>query len=384
MSRQRSASVRGAPVSLLLLGALAIVVALVAQRIGSASAPAAASLPASAPVASGPDTGVGASLPNRLPPGKADRGWVANVAVGRWLAGSLGGRILVLPGDESAIEADAGQVVSVRSGNGAATTTVRVRDLATGKLRASVDRPGSVGTAAIVGSTVYISGDDGRGATDAGVQAIDLRDGSVREVIPPGPAPSDLALPVSRGQLRLDPTGRYLGSPICSGEICTIDLIDLQSGARTTPVRDAQWFLAAVSATTLYLIDDLRTSLRAVDAATGAERWELADGEIMGVLPLSDGSRVVLGLLRAGGGVPPTWTLATADGATGARRVLATQSAATGLPEFYPGLSDDRFAVVGTGGTLEDLLGRRERAPLTLIDTATGAAQPDAVTLAAP
>jgi hypothetical protein len=384
MSRQRSASVRGAPISLLLIGVLALVAAVAIQRVGSTPPTASASPPASGAATPSGDSSVGASGPKGLPPGKADRGWVAEIGFGQWLAGSLGGKVLVLPADEGAIDADAGQVVSVRNSNGSATSTVRVRDLANGKLRASVDRPGTVGTAVIVGSTVYISGDDGAGATDAGVQAIDLRDGSVRDVIPPGPAPADFPSPVSRGQLRLDPTGRILGSPICSGQLCTVDLIDLRSGARTTPVRNAPWFLAAVSATTIYLIDDLRTTLRAVDAATGEKRWELSDGEIIGVLPLGDGSRVLFGLSQAGGGMPPSWTLVSVDAASGSRRALETRSTASGLPEFYPSLSDDRFAVISDGGTLDDLLGHKKRAALRLLDTTTGAAEPGPVTLAAP
>jgi hypothetical protein len=383
MSRQRSASVRGAPISLVLIGVVVLLVALIVQRVGSAS-PATSVAPSASPSAStASDSSVGAGSPMVLPGGKTDRGWVADVG-GRWLAGSLGGKVLALPPDEEALDADAGQVVSVRHVNGGASSTVRVRDLANGKLRASVDRPGTIGTAVIVGQTVYISGDDGRAATDAGVQAIDLRDGAVRDVIPAGPGPSGLNAPISRGQLRLDLTGRYLGSPICSGETCTIDVIDLRSGTRTTPVRNGHGFLAALSPTTVYLIDDLRTALTAVDAATGAQRWALTDGEIMGVLPVSDGSRVLVGLLKAGGGVPPTWTLNAADAPTGARRILAMESAASDPPAFYAGLSDDRLAVIGKGGTLADLLARRQRVPLTFIDTMTGAAQPDAITLAAP
>src|SRR5690349_8262825 len=134
MSRQRSATVRGAPISLVLIGVVVLLVALIVQRVGSAS-PATSVAPSASPSAStASDSSVGAGSPMVLPGGKTDRGWVADVG-GRWLAGSLGGKVLALPSDEEALDADAGQVVSVRHVNGGASSTVRVRDLANGKLR---------------------------------------------------------------------------------------------------------------------------------------------------------------------------------------------------------------------------------------------------------
>ena len=97
----------------------------------------------------------------------------------------------------------------------------------------SVDRPGTVSSAVVAGDTVYVAGDAGTGGgADAGVQAISLADGSVRDVIPPGPAPADAVGPVTRrscGWIR--PAG-FLGSPLCSGENCTVDLVDLATGER--------------------------------------------------------------------------------------------------------------------------------------------------------
>lgn len=387
MSRQRSASVRGAPLSLLLIGMMVLVVALVTQR-GGASTRVAASPPATAVAAATAlvESGAGAGAPRALPAGLEDRGWVAEVGVQRWLAGSLGGRILALPPDEIGLTATAAQVVSVRYGAGGAVSTLRVRDLATGRLRVSVDLPGTISSAVLTGSTVYATGDAASGGgADAGVHAIALTDGTVHDVIAAGPAPADATGPVTRTQLRLAPGGRLLGSPLCSGETCTIDVVDLEAGTRTTPVRNGHGFLAALSARTLFLVDDTATSLTAVDIATGDVRWELDDVQINGIVPSGDGSRVLIGFLPAVRDGALQWTLAAADAATGARQILATRPADTDVPQFYAALSGDRFAVIGSGGTLGELLGgSRRRAALTLIDARSGVAQADAVTVGAP
>lgn len=391
MSRQRSATVRGVPLTLLLVGVMVVGVALVVERGSPAGrAMPASAVPASAaPAADAPSvqgTAAGAGALRGLPTGLEDRGWVAEVGVQRWLAGSLGGRVLALPGDEIGLAASAAQVVSVRYGAGGATSTLRVRDLANGRLRLSVDRPGTISSAVLLGPTVYVTGDAGTGGgADAGVQAIALGDGSVRDVIPAGPAPADAPGPVTRTQLRLDPTGRWLGSALCSGETCSVDVVDLQSGARTTPVRNGHGFLAALSATTLFLVDDTATSLSAIDAATGDVRWQLDDVQLNGVLPSADGSRVLLGFLPASRASGFLWTLASVDAATGARHVLLTRPADADVPQFYAGLSGDRFAVLGSGGTLGELLaGPRRRAALTLVDSRSGAAQDDAIAILAP
>src|SRR4029079_10643005 len=111
--------------------------------------------------------------------------------VQRWAAGSLSGRVIRLPDDEIALTATATSVVSVRYASGGATSTVRVRDLSgSGRLRVSVDRPGTVSSAVVSGDTVYVAGDPASGGgSDGGVQAISVTDGSVRDVIPAGPAP---------------------------------------------------------------------------------------------------------------------------------------------------------------------------------------------------
>jgi len=400
MSRQPLAHRSGAPLSLLLLGAAVLVVALVAGRTGGSprterestattAGGAAAASDASgggsqrtAAAAAGSSAAGGRALPADL----EDRGWIAEVAVQRWLAGTLSGRLLVLPADEIGLTATASTVVSVRYGANGRTSTVRVRDMAGGRLRASVDRPGTVSSAVVAGTVVYVTGDAGTGGgADAGVQAISLADGSVRDIIPPGPAPADAAGPVTRTQLRLDPSGTILGSPLCSGDQCTVDLVDLASGARTTPVRNVHGFLVALTSHVLYLVDDTSTALQAVDAATGVERWRVDGVQLGGVLPATDGSSAVVSYLPATRSGPLTFTLASIDAVTGERHVLLERPADNDVPTFYPNLSGDRVAVLGTGGTLGEMLGgAARRAILTLVDARSGATRAGGLTLTTP
>jgi len=391
MPRHVPTRTRELPLALALLGVLVILLAISTQRAGAGPGSAkASSVPSTGALAS-PSGGVGAvrsggsgPFPG-LPIGLDDRGWVAEIGVQRWLAGSLAGRVLVLPPDEIALMASATTVVSVRYGKGGRTSTVRIRELAGGRLRVSVDRPGTVSSAVLAGGNVYITGDAGTGGgSDPGVQAISLDDGSVRDIIAPGPAPADAPGPVTRTQLRLDSAGQTLGSPLCSGDVCTVDVIDLAEGTRTTPIRNAHGFLVALTNRAIYLVDDTSTSIDAFDAVSGALRWHLGGRQFGGLLPTSDGTRVLLAYLSSGGSRPPAFTLAAADAGTGALEVLLQQAADADVPTFYPNLSGDRFAVIA-GGTLGELLGgARRRAGLTLIDLRSGTSLVDALTINAP
>ena len=392
MSREPSSAGRRravAPVGLL-LAAAALVVALVALRPGgpAGSRPAASGVAASSAAVSagGQASGGGTGTPRSLPPGLEDRGWITETATQRWLAGSLSGRVLLLPRDEIAFAATSSQVASAQYATNGTSTTLRIRDLADGRLRVSVDRPGAITSGAFGKGVLYVSGDPAVvGQSDGGVQAVALADGSVTDVIAPGPAPTDAAGPVSRFQLRLDPTGRYLGSGLCSADLCTIDIVDLASGTRTTPFRNAHGSLLALTRRTLFLVNDTSTALDAVDASNGTPLWHLGDVQIAGITPTPDGSRVLVAYLQGSAATGLLFQLASADAASGALRSLLQRAADTDVPAFYPGLSGDQFAVIGSAGGLAALApGAIRRAALTLVDTRTGATAPDAVTITAP
>jgi hypothetical protein len=320
-----------------------------------------------------------------LPSGLDDRGWIAETGQGRWIAGSLRGRILVLPKDEIGLVATAGVVVSVRYVDGGATSTVLVRDLANGRLRLSVNRPGTVGSSAVSNGTVYVAATAGQsGPADAGVQAIALSDGEVRDLISPGNAPADATGLVARS-VRLSASGRTLGSGLCTIDRCWIDVIDLATGTRTTPVRGHEGFLAALSDQILYTVNDTSTYLTALDSSTGSVRWTLDDAQIEAMFATMDGSRLIFaylpGLSRGG---PFTYTIGSADASTGAIQRLLERSDASPF-SLLPSLSNDNFAVIGPNGSLgETLTGSRAQVALTLVDTRSGAVQTDSVTLTAP
>jgi hypothetical protein len=389
MIRRSSARWRGGQVALVVIAvAGVVVVGLVVRGTGNGGSTDVGATRPPRPVPSesaspSPSESYGALQP--LPSGLDDRDWIAEAGA-RWIAGSLGGRIVVLPKDEIGIGAGEGLAVSVRYNNGGATSAVMIRDISNGKLRLSVDRPGTVNSAVVSGGTVYISGDTSlTGPADAGVQAVSLVDGKVSDLIAPGTAPADATGFVTRSQLRISPAGDVLGSGLCEAERCWIDRIDLATGARTTPVRAWNGFLTALSQDTLYTVNDTSTSLWALDARTGSAQWSLEDGEIGGMYPTSDGTRLIVGYSPNNSGGAPTFTVSSADARSGAIQRLLERSTDTGIYNLYGDLSNDRYAVIGPGATLGDgLAGVRARLALTLLDVRSGAALADAVTLVAP
>ena len=236
------------------------------------------------------------------------------------------------------------------------------------------------------GGTVYLSGDTSlTGPADAGVQAVSLVDGKVSDLIAPGTAPADATSFVTRSGLVLSPSGARLGSGLCEMERCWIDVVDLATGARTTPIRGQEGFLTALSEDTLYTLNDARSHLRALDAQTGSVLWSLEESEIGGMYPTSDGSRLIVAYSASNGEGAPTFTVASADARTGALQRLLERPTDTSIYNLFGDLSNDRFAVIGPGTRLGDgLAGVRARLALTLLDVRSGAALADAVTLVAP
>src|SRR5262249_54467783 len=287
----------------------------------------------------------------------------------RWIAGTLSGRILLLPADEIGLWADASSVVSVRYGSNGRQSTVRVRAFGALRVQLSVDRPGTVTSALIAGNTLHVTGDDGSGSADPGVRAISLDDGTVTDLIAAGPPPIDMVAPVTRGQLRLSPPARTLGSPLCGGDLCSVDVVSLADNRRRSVAGGPTGFLVGLTDDALFVADEPAVGVRAIDVDTGLVPWTLPDVPVGGGLPSADGSRVVIGYIaRQGDGGAPTFTLASADAATGSLRVLLQRAADTDPVSFFPELSSDQFAVVASGGSLSEMLGGiRHRIVLTLI-----------------
>ena len=223
--------------------------------------------------------------PPPLPEGLTNRTWVAlNPVEGvGYVAGTLDGRShLVLPEGENPLAASDGRVLAVRYGPVAASgfpssSTVIVRDVASGKVIVEVERPGAIGYAVMDADTAYVAASYTEVPGEVpGVEALSLADGSVREVIPSqvipvdqkGQAPWNAA---SRGPLALSPSGRTLGSCIWLNNLCDIETLELWTGTLTRTVTGLAGGLWLLSDEVLVTLGDVGTS--GLDIATGKLLW---------------------------------------------------------------------------------------------------------------
>ena len=121
-------------------------------------------------------------------------------------------------------------------------------------------------------------------------------------------------------------------------------------------MRDGHGFLIALTAASSTSLTTRSHVARRPRRGDGPELLAPRRRADQGVLPSRRRRGAVIGYLPTTGR-PADVHAATADAATGALRVLLQRAADADLPTFYPGLSSDRFAVIGGGGSLGDLLG---------------------------
>jgi hypothetical protein len=326
------------------------------------------------------------------------------------VAGTLDGRHhLVLPADEFPLDVRDGRVFSVRRGPVAASgfaksSTVIVRDVASGDVLVQADVPGDLATGSgVLGADVaYVSAwaTEVPGVVPA-IYAVSLADGTIREVLPAqdvgvdptgsphsrvasgGPLllsasgrlaslPLTVAGTTSRGPLALSPSGRTLGSCIFKEGRCDIQVVDLETGSLRIPVRGFAGGLGWLSDEILVLLGHTAAhfGISGYEIATGKLLWrhEQARAESGGYL-LSDGSTLVQAFqdLAVGERV-----VATIDLRTGAihelLRVDVAWPSTEPSPDLWAAASNDRYAVlvyvgpspaealVATGSLTADLL----------------------------
>ena len=383
----------------MVVGVIAIVILAVALRVsfgGSAGASPPPSTPLSPPPGSpSPQvTGAPSTPPSPpallpLPEGLTNRTWVTLSPVEGvgYVAGTLDGSAhLVLPEGESPLAASDGRVLAVRYGpvaaSGLATTsTVILRDVATGKVIVEVERPGAIATAVMDAETAYVAALSTELPGEVpGVDALSLADGSVREVIPPqvvavdpkGQAPWNAA---SRGVLSLSPSGRTLGSCIWLNNLCDIETLDLGTGTLTRAVTGLAGGLWLLSDEVLATLGDVGTS--GYDIAAGKLLWVIEGARAQSGYLLSDGLTLVEAYQDVGSSAR---IVATVDLRSGGRHELLNTPKEELNPSLWAEASNDRYAVLipggqgfpdalaGTGSFLADLLdlstGQIERAAL--------------------
>jgi hypothetical protein len=326
--------------------------------------------------------------PAPLPAGLDNRTWVTlNRVEGiGHVAGTLDGRHhLVLPADEFPLDVRDGRVFSVRRGPVAASgfaksSTVIVRDVASGDVLVQADVPGDLATGSgVLGADVaYVSAwaTEVPGVVPA-IYAVSLADGTIREVLPAqdvgvdptgsphsrvasgGPLllsasgrlaslPLTVAGTTSRGPLALSPSGRTLGSCIFKEGRCDIQVVDLETGSLRIPVRGLAGGLGLLSDEVL-VAWVTHVGVTGYEITTGKTAWSIENAMAHSAYLLSDGLTLVLAFADyAAGGL----VVATIDLRTGATRELLRTTKGQVAPYLWEAASNDRYAVLVYVGSL--------------------------------
>jgi hypothetical protein len=350
------------------LGLLVAVVLLQAGCVGTTRAPGGAS-PPSAPASSN-------GAPS-APPGLVGKPWLAATARGSWVVGVVGSdaRLALTAGELPVASAD-GLVASAAIRSDQTGSTVRVREIASGRLLAEIDRPGNVSSAVFVGDRLIVAGHDPMPAGDPGVASISLADGSVSTLVEPGPLPAGWVGSAARS-LVISRSGRTVVSGLCLAGRCAIDVIDTAGGLTQRIVDEVDAFPALATDDVLIAGPDDGSSLEALDLATGRETWRREEAEFQYSYLTSDG-RLVLSYIDHR--EPWSFVVSVIDPQTNDERVVLRRDPGDGLT-LWPGLSGDDLAVLGTGGRFEDVSTAAPTVRASLLDLATGRLVPGGISI---
>jgi hypothetical protein len=290
--------------------------------------------------------------PGFVPPGLAGTNWLAPGATRAWVAGVAGSsERLRLPEDELPVEARGGLVVSVAPRPGEHGSVVRIRDIATGRVVTEVTRPENVDLSVLVGDRLVIAGHDPVGTgVDPGVVSVSLADGSVSELIAPGPLPEGWAGSAAR-TLVASPSGRTIASGLCLADRCAIDVIDASSGSVRRIAASIEAFPGPMTDDVLIVARDDLSGVAALDIASGEQLWQRGGAEFQHAYMTSDG-RYILSYLDHRD--PWRFRVSVIDPRTNEERVVLEADPNEGQT-LWPDLSSDGLAVIGVGGRFEDV-----------------------------
>lgn len=379
----------------MLLAAIVIVVLGLAVRTsftGSASPSLSPSSLPSEPAASRSPQATGSTPPEAtatppvgvsLPVGLTNRTWVTLSPVEGvgYVAGTLDGRYhLILPAGEVPLAASDGRVLAMRYGpiaaSGLATSsTVILRDVASGKAIVEVELPGAIAYGVLGAQTAYVAAimTEIPGEVPA-VDAISLADGSLREVIPPqvipvdaqGQAPWNAA---ARGPIHLSPSGRTLGSCVFLNNLCDVQTLDLATGTLTRAVTALAGGFWLLSDEVLVTVGEADTA--GYDITTGKRLWAHEDARAeSGGYVLSDGSTLIQAYQDI---AESERVVATIDLRSGASRELLRVPKTEPAPDLWAEASNDRYAVLIPGGQgLDVALAATGSFLADLLDLSTG------------
>ncbi|MFZ5853503.1 MAG: PQQ-binding-like beta-propeller repeat protein [Chloroflexota bacterium] len=337
-----------------------------ATASGAGSAPAGG--PAGSAVAASP--GTPAAPGAAVPPGLVGRTWTVPGAGGGWVAGMLGRESrLDIPAGELPVRAADGRVATVTFRSDQTGSTVRVREITTGRVLAELARSENIGAAVFAADRLLVAGHDPvRTGVDPGVAAISLADGTVSQVIEPGSLPDGWTGSAARALVG-SPSGRTVVSSLCAGGRCALDVIDPASGTVRRLIDEPAGFPVALSDEVVIVVADDQSGLEAYELATGQRLWQRTGAEFQYGYVTSDG-RYVLSYLDHR--EPWRFVVSVIDPRTNDERVVLARDPAEGLV-LWPELSGDEQAVLGTGGRFEDVSQGAPVVRADLLDLASGA-----------
>lgn len=281
-----------------------------------------------------------------LPPGLVGRSWFSEATNGGWLVGRLGKPpVIDLPPAEHPLAVENDLLVTA-AWETDLSTTLRVRDLASGTV-AELGRPEDIVTGVLVGNELVAGPADRPGSSsDPGLVAIALPGGSARQLIDAGPAPSgwtgELTRTVSRSR-----SGQSVVSGLCGSGHCAADVVDVASGIVRRVVDDAVDLYPGPSTDDVLIAGSGdSTRLVAFDVASGRELWTRTDGEFDSYYLTADGRLILSYRDLAGSG---SFRVSVIDPRSNAERVLLERDPNEGL-SLWPELSTDELAAIATGG----------------------------------
>lgn len=316
--------------------------------------------------------------PPSVPPGLVGRTWAAPGAGGGWVAGILGRESrLEIPAGELPIRATNGLVATAAFRTDQTGSTLRVREIASGRVLTELPRPENIGSGVFAGDRLLVSGHDpARTDVDPGVAAISLADGAVSQVIEPGPLPDGWTGSGARALIG-SPSGRTVVSSLCANGRCALDVIDPASGSVRRLIDEVGGSPIALSDEVVIVVADDQSQLEAFDLATGRRLWQRTGAEFQYGYVTSDG-RYVLSYLDHR--EPWRFIVSIIDARTNDERVVLARDPADGLV-LWPELSGDEQAVLGVGGRFEDVSQGSPVVRADLLDLASGALVQGGITL---
>lgn len=275
--------------------------------------------------------------------GLPDVPWLAERGDGRWIYGrGERGVVRRLPIEETGL-AIADRFVATTLAGGDRHSIVRFRDRTSGRRMLDVPAPIWVSAGAWTSGGLVVTGyGDSSATTDGGLLLVSPEDGTIHELVAGGPFSAALGSPVARGGVEVSASGATVASNACGVERCDLQVVDVATGAVTSPVAGAEGFLRAVTDEIVVTTDGDGRWISGRRIADGHEAWRHPDLALIDPMALADGSVVgLVGSRRVG------WAISALDADGGMRDVTPRAAGRAAPPRIWRTVSSPGALVIG-------------------------------------